>query len=48
MYFPYIRPQENGYKTDTRWVSFTNNAGTGIKVIGTDLILFSAHHQYIL
>ncbi|BAX78827.1 glycoside hydrolase family 2 TIM barrel-domain containing protein [Labilibaculum antarcticum] len=46
LYFPYIRPQENGYKTDTRWVSLTNKKGNGIKVIATDLISFSAHHQY--
>ncbi|ALJ06459.1 hypothetical protein APS56_15540 [Pseudalgibacter alginicilyticus] len=46
LYFPYIRPQENGYKTDTRWVTFTNNTGNGIKVTATDLVSFSAHHQY--
>ncbi|MFB9055278.1 beta-galactosidase, partial [Mariniflexile ostreae] len=46
LYFPYIRPQENGYKTDTRWVTFTNTTGNGIKVTATDLISFSAHHQY--
>ncbi|MBU3011283.1 DUF4981 domain-containing protein [Polaribacter vadi] len=46
LYFEYIRPQENGYKTDTRWVTFTNNAGNGIKITASDLISFSAHHQY--
>ncbi|WP_372756109.1 glycoside hydrolase family 2 TIM barrel-domain containing protein [Mariniflexile sp.] len=46
LYFPYIRPQENGYKTETRWVSFTNNIGNGIKVTASDLVSFSAHHQY--
>ena len=46
LYFPYIRPQENGYKTDTRWVTFTNESGNGIKVSGEKLISFSAHHQY--
>jgi len=46
LYFAYIRPQENGYKTDTRWVTFTNGTGAGIKVTATDLISFSAHHQY--
>ena len=24
MYFPYVRPQENGHRTDTRWVIFSN------------------------
>jgi len=46
LYFPYIRPQENGYKTDTRWVTFVNESGSGIKITGEHLISFSAHHQY--
>uniref|UniRef100_UPI004048B42B glycoside hydrolase family 2 TIM barrel-domain containing protein n=1 Tax=Mariniflexile sp. TaxID=1979402 RepID=UPI004048B42B len=46
LYFPYIRPQENGYKTDVRWVTFKNTNGKGIKIEGTDNISFSAHHQY--
>jgi beta-galactosidase len=31
-YVPYIRPQENGYKTDVRWAYLTNNDGIGLKV----------------
>ena len=46
LYFPYIRPQENGYKTDTRWASFTDSIGKGIKIEGVNNISFSAHHQY--
>ncbi|WP_299012083.1 glycoside hydrolase family 2 TIM barrel-domain containing protein [uncultured Polaribacter sp.] len=46
LYVPYIRPQENGYKTDVRWVTFTNNQGKGIKILGPELLSFSAHHQY--
>ncbi|WP_417444493.1 glycoside hydrolase family 2 TIM barrel-domain containing protein [Joostella sp.] len=46
LYFAYARPQENGYKTDVRWVTLTNNNGNGIKVYGTELIGFSVHHQY--
>lgn len=46
LYFSYIRPQENGYKTDVRWVSFTNKEGKGIKVESSKLLSFSAHHQY--
>lgn len=38
----YIRPQENGYKTDVRWLSLTNSAGAGIKVEGIQPICFSA------
>jgi beta-galactosidase len=29
---PYVRPQENGNRTDTRWVAFTDKAGTGLQV----------------
>jgi beta-galactosidase len=29
---PYVRPQENGNHTDTRWVAFTDKAGTGLQV----------------
>ncbi len=46
LYFPYIRPQENGYRTDVRWVTFANNSGKGIQVLGSELVSFSAHHQY--
>ncbi len=27
MYFPYVLPQENGHRTDTRWVAFTGGKG---------------------
>ena len=46
LYFPYARPQENGYKTDTRWVKFTNDNGDGIKITAPNYFSFSAHHQY--
>ena len=46
LYYPYIRPQENGYRTDIRWVSFTDSTGKGIKITGTNPLSFSAHHQY--
>ncbi|MBI9042703.1 glycoside hydrolase family 2 TIM barrel-domain containing protein [Lutibacter sp.] len=46
LYFPYTRPQENGYKTDVRWVEFTNRAGIGFVVEGTNLIGFGVHHNY--
>ncbi len=47
LYYPYIRPQENGYKTDVRWVSFRNEDGNGIRLSGSKLLGFSAHHQTI-
>ena len=31
-YYPYIRPQENGHKTDVRWLSLRTHAGTGLKI----------------
>jgi beta-galactosidase len=41
-YVPYIRPQENGYKTDTRWLTLTDDNGTGIMVSGDPLFCFAA------
>jgi beta-galactosidase len=46
LYFPYIRPQENGYNTENRWVTFTNDKGEGIKITAPKYFGFSAHHQY--
>ena len=43
-YVEYILPQENGYKTDTRWFSLQNEKGAGLLVSGEPLISFSAHH----
>src|SRR5690606_8904455 len=39
---PYIFPQENGNKTDVRWVEFKNGKGTGIKISGLPRIDVSA------
>ena len=44
-YFPYIRPQENGNKTDVRWMSISNKDGLGLQFIGLALLSVSAHHQ---
>jgi beta-galactosidase len=44
-YFPYIRPQENGNKTDVRWLSIANKDGVGLQFIGLPLLSVSAHHQ---
>jgi beta-galactosidase len=38
----YIRPQENAYRTDVRWVKFTNEQGAGVKFLGAQPICFSA------
>ena len=42
LYFPYISPQENGNRTDTRWVLFKNPDGFGLKVEGMPLLSWSA------
>ncbi len=41
-YTPYIRPQENGYKTDTRWLTLTDDNGNGILFTGDPVICFEA------
>jgi len=41
-YVPYIRPQENGYKTDTRWLTLTDDNGSGLLITGDPLICFEA------
>jgi beta-galactosidase len=38
----YIRPQENGYKTDVRWLTLTNKEGRGLLVEGVQPLCFSA------
>jgi len=43
LYTPYIRPQENGYRTDVRWLSLSNGTGQGLLVIGEPAVCFSAH-----
>jgi beta-galactosidase len=44
-YVPYMRPQENGYKTDTRWLSLDNGSDAGLLVLGRDLFSFGVHHN---
>ena len=43
-YFPYDRPQENGNKTDVRWMSLSNKKGLGLKAVGEPYISTSAYH----
>jgi beta-galactosidase len=45
--FDYIRPQENGYRTDVRYVTFTNQKGEGIRFEGAgNFICFNARHNW--
>lgn len=41
---PYIRPQENGNKTDVRWFALTDRSGSGLLVSGEPLLEVSASH----
>ncbi|HWK09782.1 MAG TPA: beta-galactosidase domain 4-containing protein, partial [Vicinamibacterales bacterium] len=40
----YSRPQENGNKTDVRWVALTNDRGIGIAAVGEPLLSVEAAH----
>ncbi len=42
MYFPYVRPQENGHRTDTRWVAFSEKKNNGLLVVADSTIGFNA------
>ncbi|MBI9070393.1 MAG: DUF4981 domain-containing protein [Melioribacteraceae bacterium] len=41
-YFPYIRPQENGHKTDVRWLCLYNKDNVGFKIVADSLLEFNA------
>lgn len=46
-FYPYIRPQENGAKTDLRWWKLTNEAGKGLKFMSETPFTASALHYTI-
>ena len=46
-YYPYIRPQENGNKTDIRWASISDEKGSGLLIYGLPTFNLSVH-QYSL
>jgi beta-galactosidase len=41
-YVNYASPQENGYKTDVRWVALINREGIGLLAAGLPTLCFSA------
>ncbi|MBD0279493.1 MAG: beta-galactosidase, partial [Flavisolibacter sp.] len=43
-FYPYIRPQETGNKTDIRWFRIMNDAGKGILIQSDSLLSMSALH----
>jgi beta-galactosidase len=46
-FYPYIRPQENGTKTDIRWWQLTNVDGDGLEFVGETPFSASALHYTI-
>jgi beta-galactosidase len=43
-YVPYIVPEENGNKTEVRWVTLTDSEGMGLFACGDRWLGVSAHH----
>ena len=47
-YVPYVRPQENGYKTDTRWLALSDGHKSGLLIVADSVVGglgFSALHM---
>ena len=44
-YERYVRPQENGNKTDVRWAALTDRKGKGLLVVTDGTYSISAHHN---
>lgn len=42
MYVSYVRPQENGHRTDTRWMALTNKEGHGLLIQAQQTMGFNA------
>lgn len=42
MYYNYVRPQENGHHTDTRWVALNKKNGKGLTIVADQTIGFNA------
>ena len=40
----YVRPQDNGYKTDVRWVSFADSRGQGVRFTASEPMSVQALH----
>lgn len=42
LYYPYVRPQENGHHTDTRWLALSDKKGKGLLIVADETIGFNA------
>ena len=45
-YHRYVRPQENGNKTDVRWFAVYNKSGTGLMAMGDSVISTEVYNYY--
>ncbi|MGN0852194.1 MAG: glycoside hydrolase family 2 TIM barrel-domain containing protein [Kiritimatiellia bacterium] len=43
-YVAYVRPQDNGYKTDVRWLALTDSEGAGVRISGSRPLFCQALH----
>ena len=43
----YVRPQDNGNKSDVRWAALTNDAGNGLLIVTDGTFSISAHHNTV-
>jgi len=47
MHEPYIYPQDNGERTEVKWLSITNDKGKGLKIYADDKLAFNAHNYTV-
>lgn len=47
LYEEYVRPQDNGYRSDVRWVAFTRNDGRGVRfTFETPMFVQALHYDW--
>ena len=44
LYEPYVRPQDNGYRCDVRWVAFADGTGRGVRFSADEPLFVQALH----
>lgn len=44
LYEPYVRPQDNGYRSDVRWFALTDASGSGVKFSSDEPLFVQALH----
>ena len=47
LYYPYVRPQENGHRTDTRWLALYAPSGKGLLIEAHGTMGFNALHNSV-